>query len=138
MEKLPENLTFYRCFPGVWSDLPSRAEDCNTYTFFSTPLFASEKAVRSYGTATLLNCLAVLRNQAQQLNGIDSFQAVCDRNSKHPNLIFLEEREGGDRGVRVLSEDDRPFRTIAILDYEHYLYCLRYGEELIGLRYIGE
>lgn len=132
METAPKNLAFYKGFSEKWSNIPIRSSARNT--FFNTSVFASERAMHTYGKGTLLACVDFLRHQAMFLNGIDAFQVLYDMTGKRPSLLLVEEGDEGDRGIGVMLEHEKPLRTIVILCDEYYAYSVRNGWEWVGMR----
>ena len=60
----------------------------------SKPFVATRAAIEMYREETILRCLRILRQQADQHGGLDYLQ-VFDSDSHDEDLWFLEDGEGG-------------------------------------------
>lgn len=60
----------------------------------SKPFVATPAAIDMYRQETILECLRILRRQADQHNGLDYLQ-VFESDHHEENLWFLEDADGG-------------------------------------------
>jgi len=110
MEKLVENLVFDEVFP------PNTSE---CHFFFSTPVFATLKALETYGLTTILACVNYLRDRARQYNGLFPAQSFFDPSGRRPAIWFQAENEEGVIGVGA---EKNGVRTVVMLPGEYRSY----------------
>lgn len=74
------------------------------YYFDTQPFVATRNALDKYGVEIIGSCLFYLQEQAKQYNGLDYLQVFEDKESRRPNLWFIDDGEGG-ATTAILPED---------------------------------
>jgi len=131
MKSLPNNFAFFRDGIG-WSMEPSISLYRNT--FFNTPVFTSERAIRILGKEILTHIIEFIRTKAEENAGIESFQAVFDKKGRFPSLYIIEEGSDGDLGVGVTQKTEKATSVVLILKKEYFTYTSRCEADWLGLR----
>lgn len=130
--KIPEYLTF-----SVWATQQPcheptqyRPSTSRSAALFNTPFFASEEAIKTYSTETLLNLRDFLRARAKDFGGLNCQQNLFDLKNRDSLWITEESQEW----LASIPTGKNPIRTIAIMATEIKNYGKRPKSEWLNVR----